>query len=203
MGMTATMFEGKALERKDLWSLEEYSEQRAAFRAEVLAHKENRRVMIGAHVLLVFEDAMTIKYQIQEMLRIEKVFEAAGIQDELDAYNPLIPDGDNWKCSMLIQYPDVAERKQRLTELRNIEHRTWVEIGSTGKCYAIADEDLDRANDTKTSAVHFLRFQLNDARKAAVRAGDSITFGIDLEAYPAEDVRVSEATRAALAADIA
>ncbi|MBO6564932.1 MAG: DUF3501 family protein [Pseudomonadales bacterium] len=190
------------LERKNLWSLEEYAENRPDFRAEVLAHKENRRVQIGKHVLLVFEDALTIKYQIQEMLRIEKVFEAAGIQEELDAYNPLIPDGDNWKCSMLIQYPDVEERKERLAKLIDIENKVWVKVGDTEKVFAIADEDLERANDEKTSAVHFLRFQFEQAQVEALKAGESITFGVDHDNYDVGDLVVSEEVRAALAADI-
>lgn len=190
------------LQRKDLWSLEEYAENRPAFRAEVLGHKENRRVQIGRHVLLVFEDTLTIKYQIQEMLRIEKVFEAAGIQEELDAYNPLIPDGDNWKCSMLIQYPDVDERKEKLAELIDIENRVWVQVGGTEKVFAIADEDLDRANDKKTSAVHFLRFQFEPSQVEALKEGEPIMFGIDHQNYGADDLEVSDAVRAALAADI-
>ncbi|MBO6702770.1 MAG: DUF3501 family protein [Pseudomonadales bacterium] len=190
------------LERKDLWSLEQYAEHRPDFRAQVLAHKENRRVQMGKHVLLVFEDALTIKYQIQEMLRIEKVFEAAGIQEELDAYNPLIPDGDNWKCSMLIQYPEVEERKDRLAKLIDIENRVWVKVGDTEKVFAIADEDLDRANDEKTSAVHFLRFQFEQAEVESLKAGESITFGIDHDNYDVGELIVSDEVRAALAADI-
>jgi len=190
------------LERKDLWSLEEYAEKRDAFRAEVLSHKKNRNVLIGGHVLLVFEDALTLKYQIQEMLRIEKVFEAAGIQDELDAYNPLIPDGDNWKCSMLIQYPDVEERRVRLAELLGIENQVWATVGDGNKVYAIADEDLERANEDKTSAVHFLRFQFDAEATAAIKSGGQITFGIDHDNYPSDDVVLAEASRASLAADI-
>lgn len=189
------------LERKDLWSLEQYAEHRPDFRAQVLAHKENRRVQMGKHVLLVFEDALTIKYQIQEMLRIEKVFEAAGIQEELDAYNPLIPDGDNWKCSMLIQYPEVEERKDRLAKLIDIENKVWVKVGDTEKVFAIADEDLDRANDEKTSAVHFLRFQFEQAQVESLKAGESITFGIDHDNYDVGELIVSDEVRAALAAD--
>ena len=190
------------LERKDLWSLEAYLEQRQPFRAEVLAHKENRRVLLGSHILLVFEDQLTIRYQIQEMLRIEKTFDASGIQEELDAYNPLIPDGDNWKCSMLIQYPEVEERREKLAALLDIENRIWTRIGEGEKVYAIADEDLERANDEKTSAVHFLRFQFSAEASAALKAGDSITFGIDHEHYPIEDLMIEESVRQALAADI-
>ncbi len=198
MGMAGNM-----LERKDLWSLEEYSSKRDAFRTEVLAHKQNRRVMLGTHMLLVFEDALTIRYQIQEMLRIEKVFEAEGIQEELDAYNPLIPDGENWKCSMLIQYPDVEERRQKLALLKDVENRIWAKVGEGEAFFAIADEDLERANDEKTSAVHFLRFQLSAEAVADVKAGAAITFGVDHDNYEVDDLVVSEGVRASLAADFA
>ena len=190
------------LERKDLWSLEQYAEKREGFRSEVLAHKQNRRVQVGQHILLVFEDEKTIRYQIQEMLRIEKVFEAAGIEEELEAYNPLIPDGDNWKCSMLIQYPDVEERRQRLSELLDVENRVWVQVGETEKLFALADEDLERANDEKTSAVHFLRFQLGTDQVSAVKNGSAITFGIDHKNYQEDDVLVSEDVGKSLANDI-
>ena len=190
------------LQRKDLWSLEQYAEKREGFRAEVLAHKQNRRVQVGQNILLVFEDEKTIRYQIQEMLRIEKVFEAAGIEEELEAYNPLIPDGDNWKCSMLIQYPDVAERRQRLAELLDVENRVWVQIDGAEMLFALADEDLARANADKTSAVHFLRFQLGSAQVRAVQAGCSITFGVDHKHYQEDAVLVSEEVRRSLAADI-
>ncbi len=194
--------ENTVLERKDLWSLEQYAEKREGFRAEVLAHKQNRRVQIGQHILLVFEDEKTIRYQIQEMLRIEKVFEAAGIEEELEAYNPLIPDGDNWKCSMLIQYPDVEERRQRLAELLDVENRVWVQVGETEKLFALADEDLERANDDKTSAVHFLRFQLGASQVSAVKDGAAITFGIDHKNYQEQAVLVSGGVRTSLAADL-
>ncbi|MGV0033864.1 MAG: DUF3501 family protein [Candidatus Azotimanducaceae bacterium WSBS_2022_MAG_OTU7] len=190
------------LQRKDLWSLEQYAEKREGFRAEVLAHKQNRRVQVGQNILLVFEDEKTIRYQIQEMLRIEKVFEAAGIEEELEAYNPLIPDGDNWKCSMLIQYPDVEERRQRLAELLDVENRVWVQIDGTEMLFALADEDLERANDDKTSAVHFLRFQLSSEQVRAIQEGGSITFGVDHKHYQEDDVLVSEEVRSSLAADI-
>ena len=190
------------MERKDLWSLEQYAEKREGFRAEVLAHKQNRRVQIGEHILLVFEDEKTIRYQIQEMLRIEKVFEAAGIEEELEAYNPLIPDGDNWKCSMLIQYPDVDERRQRLAELLDVENRVWVQVGETEKLFALADEDLERANDDKTSAVHFLRFQLGADQVSAVKDGAAITVGIDHKNYQEQAVLVSEGVRTSLAVDL-
>jgi hypothetical protein len=194
--------ERTVLERKDLWSLEKYAEKREGFRAEVLAHKQSRRVLIGQHILLVFEDEKTIRYQIQEMLRIEKVFEAAGIEEELEAYNPLIPDGDNWKCSMLIQYPEVEERRERLAELLNVENRVWVQVGETEKLFALADEDLKRANDDKTSAVHFLRFQLGASQVSAVKDRAAITFGIDHKNCQEEDVLVGEDVRRSLEADL-
>ncbi len=168
----------------------------------MLAHKQHRRVQIGQHILLVFEDEKTIRYQIQEMLRIEKVFEASGIEDELEAYNPLIPDGDNWKCSMLIQYPDVEERRQRLAELLDVENRVWVQVGETERLFALADEDLERANDDKTSAVHFLRFQLGPDQVKAVKADSTITFGVDHRNYQEADVTVNEDVRKSLATDI-
>ncbi len=190
------------LERSDLWSLEAYSEERDAFRAEVLRHKESRRVKLGDHLLLIFEDAKTIKYQIQEMLRIEKIFEAAAIQEELDAYNPLIPDGDNWKCTLLIQYEDVEERKQRLTELVGIEDRIWIQIGDAEKVFPIADEDMERSNDDKTSAVHFMRYPLDDSRIELARTGALITVGVDHPAFPCEDLVLDTATRQSLVADL-
>ena len=190
------------LQRADLWSLEQYSEARAGFREEVLAHKQNRRVRIGDHILLIFEDQLTIKYQIQEMLRIEKIFEAAGIQEELDAYNPLIPDGDNWKCTMLIQYPDVAERKQRLSELLGIEDKIWAQVGEGERIWPIADEDLDRSKDDKTAAVHFMRYQLTEHDRVALKAGAPIRFGVEHLAYPAGAVTVDDGTRASLLGDL-
>ncbi|MFZ8928489.1 MAG: DUF3501 family protein, partial [Pseudohongiellaceae bacterium] len=149
------------LTRADLWSLEDYSEKRAEFRAQVLEHKKNRHLQLNEHGRLLFEDALTLKYQIQEMLRIEKVFEADGIQEELDAYNPLIPDGDNWKATFMIEYEDVDERKLRLEELKNVEDLIWMQVEGFDKVYPIADEDMDRENETKTSSVHFVRFQLS------------------------------------------
>ncbi len=190
------------IERSQLWSLEEYSDKRADFRRQVLAHKKNRRVMLGDHIQLIFEDELTIRYQIQEMLRIEKVFESAGIQEELDAYNPLLPDGNNWKCSMLIQYAEVEERKRRLADLRGVEDKIWVKVADGERTYAIADEDLDRSNDVKTSAVHFLRFQLTADQVASAIAGKPIVLGIDHLAYPLDDVLLGEDTRKSLVADL-
>lgn len=190
------------LSRSELWSLEDYSREREKFRTRVLDHKSNRRVTLGGHILLTFENDLTIKYQIQEMLRIEKIFESAGIQDELDAYNPLTPDGDNWKCTMLIQYEDVEERKRRLAELIGIEDRIWVKVGECEKIYPIADEDMERSNEDKTSAVHFMRYQLSQAQIESARAGDSITFGADHAAYPCDEFVVEEKTRQSLVADL-
>lgn len=190
------------LTRKDLWSLEEYAEKRTEFRQKVLEHKKHRQVLIGDHVLLIFEDELTIRYQIQEMLRIEKVFEAEGIQDELDAYNPLIPDGKNLKCSLLIQYHDVEERKRRLQELVGIEDVIWLQFGDTGKIWPIADEDLERDSPDKTSAVHFMRYELNDEQLAAAKGGAPLAIGIDHDAYPADDVTVPDAVRESLVKDL-
>ena len=189
------------MERSDLWSLEEYSERREAFRAEVMEYKKSRRVLLGQHIMLMFEDEMTIRYQIQEMLRIEKIFESAGIQEELDAYNPLIPDGGNWKCTMLIQYEDITERKRRLEELVGIEDRVWVRVGSGDRIWPIADEDMDRSKEDKTAAVHFMRYEVPEADRQAAKAGEPIVFGVEHVAYPCEPEPVSDVVRTALTAD--
>ena len=190
------------LSRADLWSLEDYSVHRASFREAVLAHKKNRRVLIGQHIQLIFEDQTTIKYQIQEMLRIEKIFEAAGIQEELDAYNPLIPEGKNWKCTLLIQYGDIDERRRRLADLVGIEDKIWVQVGDGQKIWPIADEDMDRSKEDKTAAVHFMRYELTDADRAAAKAGAEIVFGVEHVAYPSEPVVLSEISKTALVADL-
>jgi hypothetical protein len=171
------------LSRKDLYSLEDYSEIRDEFRARVMEHKKNRRLDLGDNLVLLFEDRLVMHYQIQEMLKAEKIFEADGIQEELDAYNPLIPDGTNWKATMMIQYADVAERQQMLAKLVGIENRVWLRIGNHDKVYPIADEDLERATDDKTSAVHFLRFELTPAMIADIHKGASISAGVDHENY--------------------
>src|SRR5210317_489951 len=158
----------KQLSRADLWSLEEYAERRPTFRAEVMAHKKTRQVPLGDHARLYFEDNLTIKYQIQEMLRIEKVFEAQGIHEELDAYNPLIPDGHNWKATFMIEYDDPEERAVRLAELIGIEDKVWMQVEDCDKIYPIADEDISRENEVKTSSVHFLRFELSPVMMAAI-----------------------------------
>ncbi|HIG41570.1 MAG: DUF3501 family protein [bacterium] len=191
-----------SLTRPDLWSLEQYAERRQAFREEVLLHKKHRKILLGEHLRLIFEDRLTIQYQIQEMLRIEKIFEADAIQQELDAYNPLIPDGANWKCTLLIQYEDVEQRKVRLTQLLGIEDQIWVQVGDCAPVFAIADEDMERANEEKTAAVHFLRFQLNDDQLAAARGNQALTFGVNHPAYLVEPVKVADENRASLLADI-
>lgn len=171
------------LTRKDLYSLEDYAEQRDSYRKKVIAHKENRRLELGEHLLLMFEDRLIIQYQIQEMLKAEKIFEASGIEEELEAYNPLIPDGSNWKATMMIQYPDIEERRRELGRLIGIEDLIWMQVEGFEKVYAIADEDLERDNEEKTSAVHFLRFELDNDMAAAVKAGANISAGVEHENY--------------------
>jgi len=189
------------LTKADLYTLETYASERPAFRARVLAHKQARRVPVGAHVTLIFEDRLTIQYQVQEMLRVERIFEPAGIEEELAAYNPLIPDGSNLKATMLIEYPDVEERARRLVELHGIEHRVALSIGGERAAVAIADEDMDRATQSKTSAVHFLRFELDAAQIAAFRRGEAVAIAIDHPAYSARS-ELGSATRAALVGDL-
>jgi hypothetical protein len=190
------------IECSSLLSLEAYARERNAFRARVIEHKRNRTVPLGGHVTLQFEDELTIRYQIQEMLRIERIFEEEGIQGELDAYGPLVPDGGNLKATMMIEYPDVAERHKALARLRGIEDRTWVQVADHERVYAIADEDLDRENDVKTSAVHFLRFELTPSMRSALRGGAGLALGIDHPQYEAS-IEAAPAVRAALAADLA
>jgi len=190
------------LTRDDLMSLEQYAEQRTEFRSRVMAHKKNRQVAIGAHATLYFEDRLTMQYQVQEMLRVERIFEAAGIQEELDAYNPLIPDGTNWKATFMIEYEDIDERRQALTRLRGIEDRVWVQVADFDKVYAIADEDLEREDETKTSSVHFLRFELTAAMAAALKQGAGLLLGIDHPEYSYQ-VDAAPAVRESLVKDLA
>ncbi|MFT4519047.1 MAG: hypothetical protein ACI9JM_001438 [Halioglobus sp.] len=190
------------LSRADLWSLEEYAEERPSFRAQIMAHKKIRQVSLGEHARLYFEDRLTIKYQIQEMLRIEKVFEAAGINEELEAYNPLIPDGDNWKATFMIEYDDPQERSQKLSEMIGIEDKVWLQVEGCDRVYPIADEDLERANDVKTSSVHFLRFQLSPSMIAAAHSGAAISAGIEHPAYAVVDMALSSEIRDSLAQDL-
>ena len=175
---------------------------RATFRAQVIEHKKSRRVALGPHATLVFEDFMTMKYQVQEMLRVERIFEAAGIAEEIAAYNPLIPDGHNWKATFMIEYQDVAERRAALAQMIDIEHRVWVRIGTSEPIYAIANEDLPRSNEEKTAAVHFLRFDLTTALIDSVKSGAAIALGIDHPALPYRIDPVPENVRASLAADL-
>ena len=189
--------------RDDLWSLEDYAVKREEFRSQVLAHKKNRLLQLNENARLLFEDSMTLKYQIQEMLRIEKVFEVAGIQDELDAYNPLIPDGDNWKATFMIEYEDVEERKLRLQELKNVEDLIWMRVDGCDKVYAIADEDMERANDIKTSSVHFVRFQLNAEMVAVAKNGAGIYAGCDLEGFKIGPLQTPENVADSLRQDLA
>jgi hypothetical protein len=190
------------LTHADLYTLEAYARERPAFRTRVLAHKQARTVHLGAHLTLLFEDRLTVQYQVQEMLRIERIFEPAGIQDELEAYNPLIPDGANLKATLLIEYADPAERARRLVELHGIEHRVALVIGELGAVVGIADEDLGRSTQEKTSAVHFLRFQLTAPQIAAMKIGAEARLSVDHPAYRAETA-LTAATHAALIADLA
>jgi len=171
------------LTRSDLYSLERYAEERSAFRDMVMAHKKNRRVPLGPYATLYFEDRLTIQYQVQEMLRAERLFEASGIQEELDAYNPLIPDGANWKATFMLEYDDVDERRDALEKLIGIEDRVWVKVAGSAPVFAVADEDLERETEDKTSAVHFLRFELTPQMVAAAKEGAELAMGIDLPAY--------------------
>ena len=168
-----------------LLSLEAYARERNSYRSRVIAHKKLRTVHAGDHVTLVFEDEQTIRYQVQEMLRIERIFEEDGIRGELEAYNPLIPDGGNWKATMLIEYPEAGERRRRLAELKGIEDRTWVQVDGCERVWAIADEDLERENAEKTSAVHFLRFELDEKMRRALKQGAGLAAGVDHPNYRA------------------
>jgi len=190
------------LTRNDLMSLEQYSQERPAFRDKVMQHKKNRQVLIGDNATLYFEDRLTMQYQIQEMLRVERIFEAEGIQEELDAYNPLIPDGSNWKATFMLEFPDVEQRRDALARLIGIEDKVWVQVEGFDKVWAIADEDLERENQDKTSSVHFMRFELDDAMNAAVKEGAAINMGIDHENYQYSRTPIPQSTRDSLAADL-
>ena len=196
--MTAT----NRISHDSLLPLEEYARQRPAFRSRVLAHKQVRTLHLGDHLTLIFEDELTIRYQIQEMLRIERTFEEAGIQDELDAYNPLVPDGSNWKATLMIEFTDEAERRAWLARLIAIEDRVWVRADGLEPVFAIADEDMERDNDEKTSAVHFLRFELPPAMIGALKAGAVLAVGVDHPAYTAVVEPVPETIRQSLCGDL-
>jgi hypothetical protein len=192
----------KMLQRDELMSLEQYARERPAFRTRVLAHKRNRQLQLGGHATLYFEDRLTIQYQIQEMLRIERIFEDAGIQEELTAYNPLIPDGKNWKATFMIEYADPAERAHALATLIGIETSVWMQVEGFPRLHPYADEDLDRTTEEKTAAVHFVRFELTPAMIAAVKAGAAISAGVDHANYQVVVSPVPDATRRSLAADL-
>jgi hypothetical protein len=190
-----------AITRDSLLTLEAYAKQRAQLKAEIIPHRKRRSVHLGEHITLQFEDERTIRYQIQEMLRIEKIFEEEGIQGEIDAYAPLVPDGSNWKATMLIEYPDPHERKRELARLIGIEDRMFVEVEGHARVYAIADEDLDREDEHKTSSVHFVRFEFTPAMREAIRAGAAVKLGCDHTNYPAH-VQIAPETLASLAGDL-
>ena len=191
------------LRPEDLFSLEQYAKQRPEFRPKVIAHKRNRTLQCGPNATWCFEDRLTVQYQVQEMLRIERIFEAEGIADELAAYNPLIPDGSNWKVTLLIEFPEITERRVALAKMKGIEDRCWVQVAGHERVFAIADEDLERENDEKTSSVHFLRFELTPAMVAAAKGGTAISIGMDHEAYRHAIDPLPAAAREALVRDLA
>jgi hypothetical protein len=190
------------LTRETLWSLEKYAEVRNDFRAEVMAHKRDRRLALGTNATLYFEDRLTMQYQVQEMLRIERIFEAAGIAEELDAYNPLIPDGDNWKATFMVEFPDVTERRGMLAKLIGIEDRVWMQVDEFDRIRPIADQDLERDTADKTSAVHFLEFRLPREQIQALKDGASLAAGIDHENYHVDVRPVPENVRNSLLNDL-
>ena len=191
----------KKLAIEDLLTLERYARERPAFRTRVLEHKRDRQLAVGPHVTWLFEDRLTMQYQVQEMLRAERIFEPEGISEELESYNPMIPDGTNWKVTLLIEYPNESERRQQLTQLKGIEDRCWVQVTGQERVFAIADEDLERENEEKTSAVHFLRFELTPAMIAALRSGSELAVGIDHPRYNQVIQPVRPAVRTSLLAD--
>jgi Protein of unknown function (DUF3501) len=190
------------LQKEDLYSLEQYSELRGDFRDKVIEHKRNRRLPLGTNATLYFEDKLTMQYQVQEMLRIERIFEAAGIDEELDAYNPLIPDGSNWKATFMVEFPDEEERRVMLSHLLGIENSVWLQVGDSKKIRPIADEDLERSDDEKTSAVHFLRFELDENQAKTLKDGATLSAGIDHENYRFDISPVAENVRNALVGDL-
>jgi hypothetical protein len=190
------------LTRDDLLSLEQYAEARPAFRDRVMAHKKNRRLDLGTNAALYFEDRLTMQYQIQEMLRIERIFEADGINEELEVYNALIPDGSNWKATFMIEFPEIEERQEMLQQLVGIERRVYVQVADFERVYALADEDLQRADDMKTSAVHFMRFEFSPEQSTALQAGASLLAGIDHENYRVEICPIADNIRASLLNDL-
>lgn len=190
------------LTREDLLSLEQYAQQRDEFRNKVMIHKKNRRVALGPHLNLYFEDRLIMQYQIQEMLRVEKIFEPQGIQEELDAYNPLIPDGNNWKATMMLEYDDPEQRKKELQQLVGIEDTVWVQVDGHERVFAIADEDLERSNQEKTSSVHFLRFELSEAMCADLKKGVALKMGVEHNHFSHPMATVNEQVRDSLVQDL-
>jgi hypothetical protein len=191
------------LNSSDLYSFERYARERPAIRATVLEHKRDRQIAVGPHATWLFEDRITVQYQVQEMLRAERIFEPEGIEDELGQYNPLIPDGTNWKVTLLIEFPDADERQLQLARLRGVEDRCWVQVAGHDRVFAIADEDLDRENDEKTSSVHFLRFELAPEMIATLRSGASLGVGVDHDHYRHSVAAVREPVRKSLLNDLA
>jgi len=203
MNATAAATTGNKLRPEDLFSLEQYAKQRPEFRPKVIAHKRNRTLQCGPNATWCFEDRLTVQYQVQEMLRIERIFEAEGIADELGAYNPLIPDGSNWKVTLLIEFPDADERRAALAQMKGIEDRCWVQVAGHARVFAIADEDLERENEEKTSSVHFLRFELSPAMVAAAKGGAAVSIGMEHDAYRHAVEPLPQAARDALVCDLA
>lgn len=187
--------------RHDLWSLEDYSEKRPQFRTQVMQHKKDRQIALGPNSTLYFEDRLTVQYQIQEMLRIEKVFEAAGIEEELEAYNPMVPDGCNWKATYMIEYTDAEIRTAQLEKMIGIEDLVWVQVEGYDKVWAISDEDLERTNDTKTSSVHFMRFELSKEMIAALKNSEKLSMGVEHSVYT-HSQQLTEASRNSLINDL-
>jgi len=190
------------IDRASLMTLEKYARERVQFRAKVMAHKKDRTVPLGEHITLLFEDELTIRYQVQEMLRVERIFEEEGIRQELDAYNPLVPDGRNLKATLMVEFPDPDERRRKLEEMIGIEDKVWVQVQAQERVWAIADEDLDRENEEKTSSVHFLRFELSEGMAKALKNGASLAIGIDHPRYSAT-MEAPPAVRDSLVRDLA
>ncbi len=193
----------KKLARADLLSLEQYAAERPKLRGEIIAHKRVRNVQVGPNMTWCFEDYATIRYQVLEMLRAERIFESAGIQGEIDAYNPLIPDGDNWKATLLLEFPDPEERRIALERLIGVEDRCWMRVSEMERVFAVADEDMDRENEAKTSAVHFLRFDLSSSMIQAMKSGASLSIGVDHDNYRHMQSPLPAAVRDSLSRDLA
>jgi len=190
------------IQRSSLMTLEAYARERPQFRARVMAHKKNRTVSLGDHITLIFEDELTVRYQVQEMLRVERIFEAQGIEDELAAYNPLVPDGRNLKATMMLEFPDPDVRRKWLADLMGVEDKVWIEVAGHERVWAVADEDLERENEHKTSSVHFLRFELTERMAQTLKKGAGLTIGVDHPRYAAK-LETPPAVRDALARDLA